>query len=141
MATSTPYQTVISDDQPGMYVMTVPVFAASAIANADELTDFIPGHPFEITGIEFVCVTPITTAAKTALLKPYIDGTVVPGTATAVAGAIAKGVVKTAFVASGAKLYGSATSKIKLTASSVTAFVEGAGYWAVHIRNLGGNAT
>lgn len=138
---STPYQTVAYDDQPGMYVMTVPVFAASAIANGDELTDFIPGHPFEVTGIEFVCVTPITTAAKTATLKPYIDGTVVPGTATAVAGTKAKGSVSTAFVASGSKLYGSATSKLKLTASSVTAFVEGAGYWAVHIRNLGGAAS
>lgn len=141
MATSTPYQTIVNDDQPGMYVMTVPVFAASAITNADELTDFIPGHPFEITGIEFVCVTAITTGAKTAILKPYIDGVVVPGTATAVAGTKAKGVVSTAFVASGSKLYGTATSKLKLTASSVTAFTEGAGYWAVHIRNLGGNAT
>lgn len=140
MALSTPYQTVINDDQPGMYVMNVPVFAAAAIANADELTDFIPGHPFEVTGIEFVCITPITTAAKTAILKPFIDGVAVPGTATAVAGAKAKGVVSTAFVASGAKLYGTATSKLKLTASAVTAFVEGAGYWAVHIRNLGGSS-
>lgn len=135
---STPYATTINDDQPGAYSVSIPVFAASAITNGDELTDWVPGHPFEVLGVEFVCVTPITTAAKTATIKPYIDGTVVPGTATAVAGTKAKGVVTTAFVASGSKLYGSATSKIKLTASSVTAFVEGAGFWVLKLRNLGG---
>jgi len=140
MATSTPYQFVSSDDQPGVYSHQVPVFAASAIANADELTDFIPGHNFEVIKVEFVCVTPITTAAKTATLTPYIDAVAVPGVATAVAGTKAKGVVSTAYVASGAKLYGSATSKLKLTASAVTAFVEGAGYWNVTLRNLGGAA-
>ena len=139
MAIATPYQTIINDDQPGAYTMQVPVYAAAAIAAADELTDFIPGHPFEITGIEFVAVTPITTVAKSAILKPFIDGVVVPGVATAVAGAVAKGVVKIAFVATGAKLYGTSTSKLRLVASAVTPFLEGAGYWAVHIRNLGGN--
>lgn len=141
MATSTPHQTVINDDQPGMYCHTVPVFAASAIANGNEITDFIPGHPFEVVSIDFVAVTPITTAAKTATLKPYIGSTVVPGTATALAGTKAKGVVTQVFLASGTKLYGSATDKLTLTASSVTAFVEGAGCWVIHIRNLGGNAT
>ena len=57
MAIATPYQTIINDDQPGAYTMLVPVYAAAAIANGDELTDFIPGHPFEVTSIEFVTVT------------------------------------------------------------------------------------
>ena len=138
---NTPYVTTVNDDQPGAYAMQVPVFAASAIANADELTSLKVGHPFEVLGIEFVCVTPITTAAKTATIKPYISGTVVPGTATAVAGTKAKGVVTVAFVASGAKLQGTATDTLSLTCSAVTAFTEGAGYWNVRLRNLGGNPT
>lgn len=127
---------VITD--PNYYSIQVPVFAATAITNGNELTDFVPGHPFEVMKVEFVAITPITTAAKTATMKPYIDGVVVPGTATAVAGTIAKGVVKTAYVASGVKLYGSSTSKLVLTASAVTAFAEGAGFWNVTLRDLGG---
>jgi len=119
-------------------IFTIPVFAASAIANADELTDFIPGFPFEVMKIDFVTVTAITTGSKTATLTPYIDAVAIPGTVTALAGAKAKGVVTNVFTATGAKLYGSSTSKLKLTASAVTAFTEGAGYWAVALRDLGG---
>ena len=141
MATSTPYVTTITPGQVDYYEVTIPVFAASAIANADELTDWIPGHNFEILGIDFVCVTAITTGSKTATIKPYIDTVVVPGTATAVAGTKAKGVVSTAFRCDPTtRLYGSATSKVKLTASAVTAFTEGAGYWVVYMHNTGNNA-
>lgn len=136
---NTPYINTISDDQPGAYEIQVPVFACTAIANADELTNLTVGHPFEVLGVDFVCVTPITTGAKTATIKPYISGTVVPGTATAVAGTKAKGVVTVAFQASGAKLQGSATDTLSLTCSAVTAFTEGAGYWNVRLRNLGGS--
>ena len=135
---STPYQTTDTIAPTGVYHIQVPVFAASAITNADELTDWIPGHYFTIEKVEFVCVTPITTGGKTATMKPYIDGVVVPGTATAVAGTKAKGVVTTAYVASGTPLIGTPTSKVKLTASAVTAFVEGAGYWNVTIRRIDG---
>lgn len=136
---NTPYVNTINDDQPGGYEIQVPVFACTAIANADELTNLKIGHPFEVLGIDFVCVTPITTSGKTATIKPYISGTVVPGTATAVAGTKAKGVVTVAFQASGAKLQGSATDTLSLTCSAVTAFAEGAGYWNVRLRNLGGS--
>lgn len=135
---STPYQTIGYDDQPGLYSIQVPVFAAAAITNGNELTDYIPGHPFEVVGVEFVTVTPITTGSKTAICKPYIGSTVVPGVATAVAGTKAKGVVSVAFAASGDKLFGGPTDKLSLTCSSVTAFAEGAGYWNVRLRNLGG---
>lgn len=136
---STPYAvSVVQGTSPDILTLTVPIFAMSAITNADELTDFVPGFNFEIVQIDHVTVTPVTTAAKTATLKPYIDAVVVPGTATALAGTKAKGVVSTVFVADpNTKLYGSATSKLKLTASSVTAFVEGAGFWVVKLRNIG----
>ena len=136
---STPYVVNVSvGNTPDIIPITIPVFAASAIANADELTDWVPGFNFEVVDIKFVAVTPITTAAKTATINPYIDTVVVPGTATAVAGAKAKGVVSQAWAYNPAnRLFGSTTSKLKLTCSAVTAFVEGAGYWVVQIRNLG----
>lgn len=125
--------------QPGHNTITVPVFAASAIANADELTDYIPGFPFEVEKVDFVTVTPITTGSKTATLTPYIDGVAVPGTLTALAGAQAKGVVANVFKQNIYNIpQGTATSKLKLTASAVTAFTEGAGYWLVTLRDLGG---
>jgi hypothetical protein len=125
--------------QPGHHSMQVIVFAASAIANADELTDYIPGYPFEVEKIDFVTVTPITTAAKTATLTPYIDGVAIPGTITALAGTKAKGVVTNVFQNNVYnRMEGTATSKLKLTASAVTAFAEGAGYWSVVLRDLGG---
>jgi len=132
---STPYASSGVNRFPGAYMLTVPVFAASAITNADELTDFVPGHAFKVLSVDFVTVTPITTAAKTATVTPYIDGTAVPGVVLTVAGTKAKGVV-TSSTAATTPLLGTATSKLKLTASAVTAFVEGAGYFVVHIQNM-----
>lgn len=138
---STPYATAVSQGvAPDVDIMTIPVFAASAIANADELAAYTFGTNFEILKIDFVCVTPITTAAKTATLTPYIGSTAVPGTVTALAGTKAKGSVTNVFTASSSKLYGGATDTFKLTGSAVTAFVEGAGYFLVQYRNLGNNA-
>ena len=134
---STPYAVSVNiGSSPDVVPVSIPVFAASAIANADELTDYIPGFNFEIVGVDFVCVTPITTAAKTATITPYIDAVAVPGCTLVVAGTKAKGVV-TYGSAPTAKVYGGPTSKIKLTASAVTAFVEGAGYLVLKIRNIG----
>ena len=137
MAVSTPYATNVSvGSAPDVIPVTIPIFAMSAIVNGDELTDYIPGFNFEIVGIDHVTVTPITTAAKTALITPTIDAVAVPGCTLTVAGTKAKGVV-TYGVAPTAKLYGTATSKIKITASAVTAFVEGAGYFVLKLRNVG----
>lgn len=123
--------------EPYYQTITVPVFAASAIANADELTDYVFGFPYEIIKIDFVAVTPITTSAKTATITPYIDGVAVPGTVTALAGTVAKGVVKNVFTATGLPTYGTSASKFKLTASAVTAFAEGAGYFVITFRATG----
>lgn len=123
--------------EPYYQTMTVPVFACSAITNADELTDFVFGFPYEISKIDFVTVTAITTDSKTATITPYIDGVAVPGTVTALAGTKAKGVVTNVFTATGLPTYGSSTSKFKLTASSVTAFAEGAGYFVITLRATG----
>ena len=142
MATSTPYATSVGvSAYPDIIPVTIPVFAASAITNADELIDYVPGFNFEVVKIDWVTVTPITTGAKTATINPKIDGTVVSGTATALAGTQAKGVVVNVWTppTSGTSLhtYGGPTSKLKITASSVTAFVEGAGYFLVQLRNVG----
>lgn len=139
---STPYHTTASVGvAPDVDILTIPVFACSAIANADELAAYTIGTNFEVLKIDFVCVTPITTAAKTATLTPYIGSTAIPGTVTALAGTKAKGSVTNVFTASAtSKLYGGVTDTFKLTGSAVTAFVEGAGYFLVQYRNLGNNA-
>ena len=134
---STPYQTTVGVANPDIFFVTIPVFAASAITNADELIDYIPGFNFQVVKIDFVTVTPITTSGKTATINPKIDGTVVPGTATALAGTQAKGVVANVWTSSTTPTYGGPTSKLKITASSVTAFTEGAGYFLVQLHNIG----
>ena len=140
MATSTPYQTVVqTSGATDLSIFSIPVFACSAIAAADEITDNVFGCNYQIQKIDFVCVTPITTAAKTATLTPYIDAVAVPGTVTPLAGTKAKGSVTNIFTASTsvAPIYGSSISKFKLTGSAVTAFAEGTGYFNVYLRNIG----
>lgn len=134
---STPYQTSTSLVQgEDAVLLTVPIFAMSAVADANELVDFVPGFDFEVLNVDHVTVTPITTGSKTTTCKPYIDGVVVPGCSLVVAGTKAKGVVTNGTAASGTKLYGTSTSKLTLTCSSTTAFVEGAGYWVVKLRKV-----
>lgn len=127
---------VITD--PGFFPLTIPVYAASAIAAADELTSLVIGGPYELLKVDFVTVTPITTAGKTATITPKIDGVAVPGTTTPLAGTQAKGAVVNVFKASGVKVFGSAVSTLSLTASAVTPFLEGAGYFVATLRDLGG---
>lgn len=135
---STPYQTSVSQTVlPTVIPVTIPVFACSAITNADELTSYTPGFNFEVVKIDFVTVTPITTTGKTATFTPKIGSTAIPGTSTALAGAQAKGAVVNVWTPSSAKTYGKATDTLSLTASAVTAFAEGAGYFVVQLRNIG----
>ena len=140
---STPYATSVGvASYPDIIPVTIPVFAASAITNADELTTYTPGFNFEVVKIDFVCVTPITTAAKTATINPKIGTTVIAGgTATPLAGTKAKGVVSNVWLQNQAPqalhIYGGPTDTLSITASGVTAFVEGAGYFLVQIRNIG----
>jgi len=140
---STPYATSVGvASYPDIIPITIPVFACSAIANADELTTYTPGFNFEVIKIDFVCVTPITTAAKTATITPKISTVAITnGTTTPLAGTKAKGVVSNVWlqnqVPGAAHIYGSPTDTLSITASAVTAFVEGAGYFLVQIRNVG----
>jgi hypothetical protein len=135
---STPYQTAVSGANPDVWPITIPVYAASAIANADELTTYTPGFNFEVVKIDWVTVTAITTGAKTATINPKIGSTVIPGTATALAGAQAKGAVVNVWTQSATtKTYGKATDTLSLTASAVTAFAEGAGYFLIQLHNVG----
>jgi hypothetical protein len=137
---STPYSTTVQAPTDVSFIsVNIPVFAASALANADEITDLVLGLNYQLIKVDFVCVTPITTAAKTCTLTPYIDAVAVPGTVTALAGTKAKGVVSNIFTADLTKppVYGSIISKFKLTGSGTTAFVEGAGYFVCLFRVVG----
>ena len=141
---STPYATTVGvAAYPDIIPICIPVFAATAIANADELTTYTPGFNFEVIKIDWVTVTPITTAAKTATFTPKIGTTAIPGTSVALAGTQAKGVVKNVWTAAAilnptlAHTYGGPTDTLSLTASAVTAFAEGAGYFLIQLRNIG----
>lgn len=140
---STPYATNVAVPTDVAFIsLNIPVFACSALANADEVTDLILGLDYQLVKIDFVTVTPITTPAKTCTLTPYIDGVAVPGTVTALAGTKVKGVVTNLFTANLAvnpPVYGGVTSKFKLTGSATTAFVEGAGYFICTFRVVGNN--
>lgn len=140
---STPYATTVGCAQyPDLIPITIPVFAASAIANGDELVAYTPGFNFEVVKIDFVTVTPITTGGKTATFVPKIGSTAIAGgTSTALAGAQAKGVAVTVWLQNQSPqalhIYGKPTDTVGLTASAVTAFTEGAGYFLMQIRNVG----
>lgn len=140
---STPYPTTIQVPTDVAFIsLNVPVFACSALANADEITDLVLGINYQLIKIDFVTVTPITTGSKTCTLTPYIDAVAVPGTVTALAGTKAKGVVTNIYTFNPAlpPVYGSVISKFKLTGSATTAFVEGAGYFVATFRVIGNNS-
>jgi len=138
MATSTPYQIVDPVRRPGVYAVPF-LFQNSAIAAGDILVDFVPGHNFKLVGTSATASTVASTASKAATITPKVDGNTVVGGVLALTTA--------ALATLGAQVAGSAiadqnmpigtpTSKIRLTASSVTTFVEGATMIYLFIQNL-----
>jgi len=140
MAASTPYQFVSADDQPGGHSINITVPAMSAISAATLVTDYVPGYPFEILGVDFLVTTAVTTGSKGATITPQVDGVNVPGASLVLAGTYALGAFVAGTSASGTKVYGTASSKIRLVGSAVTAFTEGAGQYNIRLRALGGSA-
>ena len=138
---STPYAVSVGlNVAPDIIPVTIPIFAMTAVTTVtNELVDYIPGFNFEVVGLNFVCVTPITTGSKAVTITPTIDSVAVPGCSLTISGTKAKGVVTTG-VAPTSKLYGNPTSKLNLVSSAMTAFAEGAGYLVLNLRNIGNNS-
>lgn len=102
------------------------------ISAADILTDFIIPSGFKLVDIRAAVTKAATTAAKAATLTAKIDSVAVPGAVLALTSANCTPLGKvnsataTDVLSGGANIAYNAGSKISVTASSVTAFVEGA---------------
>lgn len=105
----------------------------SAVADGDQsATTFTPGFAGTIRATRFITDTPATTASKLTTLGLKINNTAVTGGAVALTTATAdtKGEVVNGTAVTAANTF-TATDTIKVTASSTTAFVEGAGFLEV----------
>ena len=113
--------------------------ALAGLTNADVLTSFVPGFKFAIEKVMFAVQAAVTTAAKLATITTKVDAVAIMGGVLALTSAncTPKGKVLTGTTVTGANddNLGSDTSSITLTASAVTAFVEGDGELIVIIRN------
>lgn len=113
--------------------------ALAGLTNADVLTSFVPGFKFAIEKVMFAVQAAVTTAAKLATITTKVDDVAITGGVLALTSAncTPKGTVLTGTTVTGANddNLGSDTSSITLTASAVTAFVEGDGELIVIIRN------
>lgn len=117
-------------------------FNLADITAADMITDFVIPFPFKVVDIRAVATKAASTASKAATVTAKIDGTAVTGAAAALttAGLNAMGkVVKadaTDVLSGGNNVALSAGSKLSVTASAVTAFVEGEIELIVTIQSL-----
>jgi len=110
-------------------------FSATAIANGDLLTNYVPGYAFKILKVDARCTAPVTTGAKAATINMEIVSTDLTGGVISLAGTYAMGAAQ-AGTAVTANNTGSSTDSFSIEASSVTAFAEGAFDVIVSIQNL-----
>lgn len=137
---STPYTTSKKTSQAGIYTLNFNTPLAS-LAAADFITDYVIPHAFKVIDIRSMPTVAATTAAKAATLTVKIDGVAVPGAALAMTSAnqtpIGKVTTATATdLAPNGKNWGAAGSKISVTGSSVTAFIEGSSTITITLQNL-----
>jgi hypothetical protein len=134
-----PAGTIVKVADGGVYVLTqlrqpkAPIvigipYNLADIANGDILTDYTPGFAGRIKKIAFAVTKPATTAAKLATLNMEIGSTNLTGGVVALTSANCTpiGAVIAGSAITAANRF-SATDTISIEASSVTAFVEGAG--------------
>lgn len=112
---------------------TIPLPPLSGITAADIVTEMYPGIAGTIEYWEFVTTVAVTTASKLATLNLEIDTTDVTGSIALTSATLTpKGTVLGAACTANNTL--TATSKLSVEASAVTAFAEGEGYLVVYIR-------
>jgi hypothetical protein len=122
----------------GYAVISVPIPAMSGIANGDLVTTITPGFAGRIYGMEFICTTAVTTAAKTTTLNAEI-GAVNTGGTLVVAGTYAVGATQRADLSAPNTF--TATDTISIEAAATTSFVEGAGVLLIYIDQIPYSAT
>lgn len=109
-------------------VISCPIPAYSAIANAGVLMRLTPGFVGRIKGMHVQATTAVTTGSKLATLTPNIAASPVTGGVVSMtsAGQNAIGAVQNGTAVTAANTF-TAVQEITVVASSVTAFSEGAG--------------
>lgn len=138
--TSTPYTTTAKTSQAGVYPLSFHTALAS-LADAAFLTDYIIPHAYKVIDIKSIPTTAATTAGKACTLTVKIDGTAVPGAALAMTSAnqTPKGKVTVATATDqkpNGLNYGAAGSKLTITGSGTTPFIEGSSQIIVTLQNL-----
>jgi hypothetical protein len=116
------------------YVVSIPIPAYSAIANSGVLARFKPLTGGRIIGMRVQATTAVTTGSKLATLTPNIAGSPVTGGVVSMtsAGQNAIGAAQDGTAVTATNTF-TASQEITVVASSVTAFVEGAGVIFVDI--------
>lgn len=109
-------------------VISCPIPAYSAVANAGVLMRLTPGFKGRILGMHVQATTAVTTGSKLATLTPNIAASPVTGGVVSMtsAGQNAIGAVQNGTTVTAANTF-TAVQEITVVASSVTAFIEGAG--------------
>ena len=140
-----PLPTALTDNSTGTASNTIAAGAgiqtlafyiqATAIANGDLLTEYVPGYKFKILKFDARCAVPVTTGAKASTLNLEINTTNLTGGAISLAGTYAIGAAQ-AGTAVTANNTGSATDSFSIEASATTAFLEGAFWLLVSIQNM-----
>lgn len=120
----------------GISVISIPLILPS-LATGDVLTEYTPGFPFEILGVDFRVTKAVSTASKAATLNLEIGTTNLTGGVVSLTSAnctpLGAAVAGTSVTAGNT---GSSTDSISVEASSVTTFVEGEGVLLIKVRNL-----
>lgn len=122
----------------GVGQVTIPFATNLADITATTLINaYTPGYAFKILAIAFIVNKAATTAAKAATITPSIGVTAVTGGVLALTSAnmTPQGTVLAASAITALNV-GTAASTITLTASAVTAFVEGDGWIVIQLQNM-----
>jgi hypothetical protein len=128
--------TVSSTIAAGVGIQTLEFYYdATAIANGDLLTNYVPGYKFKILKVDARCSKPVTIGAKQATLNLEIDTTNLTGGVVSLAGTYAMGAAQAGSAVTGNNT-GDETQSFSIEASAVTAFTEGAFVVIVTLQNL-----
>lgn len=110
--------------------------AAAEITNANIITGYTPGHPFQLEALDAYVTSALTGSSKTVTINPEIDTVDVTGGVAVVASASAALGTRVAGTAITAGGVGGSASVIDIEGSSVTAFTGGFITINLRIRNL-----
>lgn len=120
----------------GRVLVTIPVADMVKIADADLLTDFIPGFAGKILAIDWWQEDPVTTAAKLSNLTVDVEATPTTGGVLALTSALCTPLGK---IINGSAITAlnvfTAAEKITIKGDTTTAFVEGSGAVILTLQN------